>query len=169
MNCLFSTYLHLSVVQASATMSLYNEDGVSRSSESFALVLRAAHNTNLVLSTGERLPDVEIHLTLSTKWLTAQDLDRDLANDDVGFLVHTEDERGGPFVHGAALLPNATVVATLLSAGAEGRVTLALSPSVISGDRGDTPFVWGKNRPNALHISHLDVSVLQREGAQGGD
>jgi len=161
----FPKYLRLSVVQAVATMSLHGEDGISNSSESFSLVLRATRDSDIALSTGERLANVDVHLTLSTKWRTAQELDRDLSNEDVGFLAHTEGERGEPFVHGGALLSNTTVIAALLSVGTHGTVTLVL-PSVPITDKKDSPFVWGWNRPNMLRISHLEVSVLRGEGTQ---
>ena len=165
MNLAFPTHLRLSVIQASATMSLHGEDGISKSSESFSLVLRATRDANIALSTGERLADVDVHLTLSTKWRTAQELDKDLTNEDVGFLAHTEGERGEPFVHGGALLSNTAVIAKLLSVGTDGTVTLVL-PSVPITDKNDAPFEWGRNRPNMLRISHLEVSVLRGEGTQ---
>lgn len=165
MNIVFPTHLRLLVVQASATMSLLGEDGISRSSESFSLVLRATHDTNVALSTGERLSDVDVHLTLSTKWRTPQELDKDLTNEDVGFLAHTEGERGEPFVHGGALLSNTTVVAALLSAGTDGTVTLVL-PTVPITNKKEAPFVWGRNRLNMLRINHLEVSVHRGEGVQ---
>lgn len=134
MNLAFPTHLRLSIVQTSATMSLHGENGISKSSESFSLVLRTTSDENIALSTGERLSDLDVHLTLSTKWKTAQALDRDLIDDDVGFLAHIEGERGEPFIHGGALLSNTTVIAALLSAGTNGRVTLVL-PSVPSTDK----------------------------------
>jgi hypothetical protein len=153
------TDLYLSVIRTSATMSLHMEGGTLRSEESFSLVLRASQGTNVVLSSGEKLADVDVHLTLSTKCRIAQELDRDLLIDDIGFLAHTEGELGKPFVHGCALLTDTAVVASLLSAGTKGRVSL-VSPSVPFEDSKDTPYVWGKNRPNMLRISHLHVSVL---------
>ena len=165
MNLAFPTHLRLSVIQASATMSLHGEDGISKSSESFSLVLRATRDANIALSTGERLADVEIHLTLSTKWRTANELDQDLTNVDVGFLAHTKGERGEPFVHGVALLADTTVVGALLSKDTKGRVKLVLS-SVPIGERTEAPFIWGTNRPNMLRISHLEVSVFPIEGGQ---
>ena len=162
---MFPTYLHLSVARASATMSLHSESGSAISSESFSLVLRAAPDTNVVLSSGEQLVDIEIHLTLSTRWRTANELDRDLTDDDVGFLAHTQGERGEPFIHGAALLRDTTVVGALLSRGTEGRVKLVL-PSVPIKERTDAPFVWGTNRPNMLRISHLELSAFPIEGTQ---
>ncbi|WP_430231954.1 hypothetical protein [Nitrosomonas communis] len=140
-------------------MSLHSESGNTISSESFSLVLRLAPDTNMVLSSGEQLGDIEIHLTLSSKWRTANELDRDLTDDDVGFLAHTQGERSKPFVHGAALLRDTTVVGALLSRGAEGRVKLVL-PSVPIKEITDTSFVWGTNRPNMLRISHLELSAF---------
>jgi hypothetical protein len=146
-------------------MSLHVEADTPIASESFSLVLRASRDTNVVLSTGQRLADVDIHLTLSTKWRTAQALDRDLMIDDVGFLAHNEGERGAPFVHGGALLLNTTVVASLLCAGTTGKVRLVL-PTVPFEKAKDAPYVWGRSRPNMLRISHLEVSVLGGEGMQ---
>lgn len=164
MNLEFPTHLRMSVVQASATMSLHGEGGILKSSESYSLVLRATGAANIVLSTGERLADVDVHLTLSTKWRTAQDLDKDLTNEDIGFLAHTEGEQGEPFLHGCALLSNTTVISALLS-GTDGTVTLVL-PTVPIADKKDEPFEWGRNRPNMLRISNLDVSILRGEGTQ---
>jgi hypothetical protein len=143
-------------------MSLHGESGSTISSESFSLVLRCAdRDTNVVLSSGEQLVDIEIHLTLSTKWRTANELDQDLTDGDVGFLVHSQRERGKPFIHGAALLRDTTVVGALLSRGAEGRVMLVL-PSIPLTDE---PFVWGTSRPNMLRISRLELSSFPIEGA----
>lgn len=165
MNLAFPTHLRLSVVQASATMLLHGDEGISKSSESFSLVLRATRDANIALSTGELLADVDVHLTLSTKWRIAQELDKDLSTQDVGFLVHTEGERGEPFVHGGGLLSDTAVVAALLSMNTDGTVTLVL-PSVLITDKKDAPFVWGRNKSNMLRISHLEVSILRRERRQ---
>jgi hypothetical protein len=165
MTHLLPTDLHLSVVRASATNSLHIEADTPQSSDSFFLVLRTSRETNVVLSTGQRLADVDIHLTLSTKWHTAQEIDRDLAFDDVGFLAHSEGERGEPFVHGRALLLNTTIVASLLSSGTTGKVRLVL-PTVPFDDNAEAPYVWEKSRPNRLRISNLEVSVLRGEAAQ---
>jgi hypothetical protein len=159
------TDLYLSVVRTSATMSLHVEESTLRSSESFALVLRASYDTNVILSTGQRLADVDIHLTLFTKHRTANELDQDLKTDDVGFLAHTEGEYGAPFVHGAALLFNTTVVALLLSNDIRGKVIMGL-PTVPFNDSKDTPYVWGQNRPNMLRMSYLEISALRGDGAQ---
>ena len=168
MTYVFPTGLNLSVIRVSATVSLHVEGDAPRSSESFSLVLRASRETNIVLSTGQRLADVDIHFTLSTEWRNAQELDRDLTTDDVGFLTHSEGERGEPFVHGAALLLNTTVVASLLRVGMKGKVNVVL-PTVPFSDGTDTPYVWGRSRPNTLRISHLGVSVVRDEGAESAD
>ena len=86
-------------------------------------------------------------------------------NDDVGFLAHCEGEHGAPFVHGAALLFNSTVIGSLLYSGMRGKVRLGL-PTVPFEDSKDAPYVWGRNRPNMLRISDLEVSVYKDEGAQ---
>lgn len=148
-------------------MSVHGENGILKASESFALVLRASHDTTIVLSTGESLAEVDVHLTLSTRWRTAPELDKDLTNEDVGFLAHTEGERGEPFVHGGALLSSTSVMAALLSAGAKGTITLVL-PSVPIADSWAAQFVWGRNRPNMLRIGHLEVSVFRGDEAEGG-
>lgn len=166
MSFAFPTHVFLSVAQVSATMSVHGEDGILKASESFSLVLRASHDANIILSTGERLADVDVHLTLSTRWRTAAELDKDLTNEDVGFLAHAEGERGEPFVHGGALLSNTDIMAALLSAGTKGKVKLVL-PSVPFADNKDAPFLWGRNRPNMLRISHLEVSVLRGEEMEG--
>ena len=165
MTYVFPTGLNLSVIRVSATVSLHVEGDAPRSSESFSLVLRASRETNIVLSTGQRLADVDIHFTLSTKWRTAQDLDRDLKINDVGFLAHIEGERGVPFVHGGALLLNTTVVASLLCSGTHGRMSLVL-PTVPFEERRDVPHVWGTNRENILRIGHLQLSALCGEGTE---
>lgn len=161
-----ATDLYLSVVRVSATMSLHVEAEAPQSSESYSLVLRASRDTNIVLSTGQRLADIDIHLTLSTKWRAAHELDRDLTIDDVGFLAHTEGDRGEPFVHGAVLLLNTAVVSSLLCAGTSGRVSLVL-PAVPFEAKAEAPYIWEKNRPNMLRISNLEVTVLQGQSAQG--
>ena len=165
MTYVFPTDLHLSVVRISATVSLHVEGGAPHSLEAFSLVLRASRGTNIILSTGQRLADVDIHFTLSTKWRTAQDLDRDLKINDVGFLAHTEGEQGVPFVHGGALLLNTTVVASLLCSGTHGRMSLVL-PTVPFEERMDVPHVWGTNRENMLRIDHLQLSTLCSEGTE---
>lgn len=157
------TNLYLSVINASATTSLNAAGDTSKSSESWSLVLRSSPDTNIVLSTGHRLADIDIHFTLSTKWRTRQELDRDLAPDAVGFLSHNEGEQGEPFVHGEALLLNTTIVAALLSTGITGKVRMEI-PTVPFVDGEKVPFVWGSNRPNMLHISHIEISVLRSDG-----
>lgn len=162
MTYVYPTSLYLSVTRASAAMSLYVNADSPRCSESFSLVLRAAQDTNAVLSTGQRLADVDIYFTLSTKWKTVQELDKDLGIDDVGFLSHNEGDRGVPFVHGAALLLSTTVVASLFHVGTHGSMKLVL-PTVPLDARSDTPYVWGTNRENMLRVSHLELSALRGE------
>jgi hypothetical protein len=129
------------------------------------LVLRAAPDTNIVLSTGQLLAAVDIHLSLSTKWRTAQELDPDLAPEDVGFLAHIEGERSEPFVHGSALLSGTKIVNALLGVGTVGKVKMVL-PNVPFEDRKEHPYVWGRNRPRMLRIGHLEISVLGGKGAE---
>jgi hypothetical protein len=159
------TALYLSVLRVSANTSLHSDGGSLKSSESWSLVLRASPDTNVVLSTGQRLAAVDIHLTLSTKWRTAQELDRDLTPEDVGFLAHTEGERGEPFVHGGALLSSTAIVNALLGADTVGKVEIVL-PTVPFEDKKNNPYVWGRNRPNMLRISHLEVSILRGEDTE---
>jgi hypothetical protein len=169
MTYIIPTGISLSVIRTVAEISLCVEGDTPRSSERFDLVLRASSDTNIVLSTGHRLADVDIHLMLSTEWRTAQELDRDLTISDVGFLTHTLGERGEPFVHGIALLfnTNTAAVASLLYPGVSGKVRLGL-PTVPFEDRKDAPYVWGRNRPYMLRISHLALSVI-RDGETRSD
>ena len=159
------TCLYLSVIRVSASASLHGEGGTLRSSESLSLVLRADSDTNIVLSTGQRLATVEIHLTLSKQWRTAQELDRDLTPDDVGFLVHNEGEHREPHVGGGALFLSSTAIANaLLGVGTTGKVQFVL-PSVPFSDKQTDPYVWGQGRPNKLRISHLDISISRDESS----
>lgn len=166
MDRLFSTQLCLTVNRAAVRTSYYREDGTTKSLESFDLVLRAHGDTNIVLSSGELLADIEIHFTLSTKRQMPAELDRDLEDEDVGFLVHTEGERGEPLVHGAALLPDSGLAAALLPRAVDGTVTLIL-PAITPNAQTNTPFVWGKNRPHMLRIVRIDLSVGYARGGHG--
>lgn len=67
MTLAFPTNLNLSVMRISASTSLRVDQDTLKSAESWFLVLRAEDNSRIVLSTGERLAEVDIHLTLSTK------------------------------------------------------------------------------------------------------
>ena len=146
-------------------MSLHVSSSAPCASESFSLVLRASRETNIVLSTGQQLADVDVHFTLFTKWKTGPDLDQDLENDDVGFLAHIEGERGAPFVHGGALLLSKTVVAALLCVGTHGKVKATL-PTVPFENRKDAPYIWGTNKSNMLRISHLEISATRSKATK---
>jgi hypothetical protein len=156
------TYLFLFVVGKSATSSTFAEGSTIRTEESVSLVLRASRDSNIVLLGGTSISDVDIHLTLSNKWSTGPQLDRDLTLDDVGFLAHNDGERGMPFVHGAVIVRSTAIVERLLSRDAKGRVQLVL-PAVPFQSDAATPFVWGKGRSNMLRVSQVTVSILWDE------
>jgi hypothetical protein len=165
MNYIISTNLFLSVVRSKATMSLSVGSGEPASSESFSLVLRAARDTNIVLSSGQRLNEFDIHFTFLSKCRNGPELDRDLSMDDVGFLTHAQGERGEPYIHGMALLINSRIIRLLLSPGVSGTVSLTL-PTVPFSESTDRPYVWEKNRPNMLRINHIEISAILGKVAQ---
>nr|WP_315258974.1 hypothetical protein [uncultured Duganella sp.] len=160
MNYVLRAQIFFSVVHVSATTSLHANEGRLLSSDSYSLVLRAAHDTNIVLCTGSKLSDIDIHFTFSTKWGFAKELDRDLESDDVGFLAHSGGGRDGSFVHGGALLLSSSVVASLLDDQLKGEIRLEVANLPFLAES-DTPFVWEMNRRHMLRISHLEVSAIR--------
>lgn len=160
-----STDLLLTVTQVAAHMSVHSGNGEPTTSHSFSLVLRAIRNTNIALSSGVSLDDVDIHITLSTEWCTGPELDRDLSHNDVGYLAYTDGERDEPFIHGAAFLKNSKIVRLLLTSGVTGIVNIIL-PTVPFSESPDEPYVWGKNRQNVLRISHFAVSAIAKKVEQ---
>jgi hypothetical protein len=149
-------------------MSVNVEGGTTRCAESFALVLRSDSDTNIVLSTGESLSEVDVHLTLSTKWRTGPEIDEDLTDEDVGFLCHSEGEGNTPFVGGGALLLQTSILASLLAPGVSGTVKLTL-PTVPFKQSNEPPYVWGHDRTHFLRVSHVEVSALRPEIAAHND
>jgi len=153
-----STLMPFTVISAAGTLSLVGGEGVQLSSEKYSLVLRVSSSSDIVLSTGERLGDVDIHLLLSPMYKIAKEIDEDLTIEDIGFIVHVE-ESGVPFIHGTALLQDSTVVASLLSKGTRGSGILFICEG--NSKQFKPPFVWGKYRQNMLHIRSLEICVTQ--------
>ena len=128
--------------------------------EEYRLILRAINCTNIILDSGEHLSEVDINFTLSSKYKSSKEINRELTEDDLGILVHIEDGDGSPFVHGKAPLIDRTVLQNLFNKGTKGYVTIQL-PTVPFEDDTTKPYVLKKNIPNMLRISGLSVSSLR--------
>lgn len=156
----FPTTLYLSVVGVSANVRFESKGGHVRSSTTYSLTLRADRETRIMLSTGQPLQEVDVHLTLSSKWGTAASgLDIDLGEDQVGYLVHTGDD-SSPHVGGAAVVDEVAILSSLLQPKTWGLVKLHL-PSV-PFDVGSPPFVWQKARSHRLSIESIEVVAAVR-------
>ena len=168
MTYIFPTTIYCTVVHVSAGMTAHAEGSTVRSSESFNLVLRADAGANIILCTSERLSEVDVHLTFSTRWRTGPEIDDDLTDRDVGFLSHSHGEGSTPFVGGGALLLQTSVLASLLIPGVTGTVKLVL-PTVPFEQDNERPYVWKHDRPHMLRVSNVEVSAIRPDTAEKND
>ncbi|MES9943407.1 MAG: hypothetical protein ABW080_00430 [Candidatus Thiodiazotropha sp.] len=159
MEYIISSSVSFNVLDISASMEMHIEEKAVVHYEEYQLILRAIKSTNIVLDSGKHLSDVDINLTLSSKFKSSKEIDRELTEDDLGFLAHIEDSDGSPFVHGTAPLIDRTVLQNLFNKGTKGYVTIQL-PTVPFEDDTTRPYVFKKNRPNMLRISGLSVSSI---------
>ena len=152
-----------SILRASMSSDIEMHDGLPCATSSLNLVLLADRNTKIHLSGGEPLSEIEIHFSISSKWRTPAELDRDLTASDVGFLCHTRESNGKAFVHGAAVWPNEFLPQYLFAENLnrDAQFTIAsLSTILESGP----PHSWGTNREHVLRLSLVRFSASQGEG-----
>jgi hypothetical protein len=158
----FPTDVSFLVLRASMSSELEMRDGISHSINSLNLVLVAITNTQIQLSSGQHLSEIELHFTVSNKWHTPIDLDRDLNLQDVGFLCCVIEPNGKIFVHGAAIWPDKQLPDYLLADGLVCNVQLTLGSFSASSEL-DSPYLWAAGRENILHISSIRFSAQQKE------
>lgn len=159
----FPMHVLFNVVHASMSSDVEMHDGCPCAISSLDLILLADHETRIQLAGGERLSEVEIHFSLSSKWRRPEELDRDLAGNDVGFLCYTREPNGQAFVNGAAVWPNEPLPQYLLAdnLSRNAQFTIAsLSAVLPSGP----PHSWEPNRGHALRLSSVRFSAWQRQG-----
>lgn len=154
----FPVLVLFDVVRASMTDTLHNCDGNFEIEKKFNLVLRAEQQTPILLSSGEPLSEVDVHLSLSTRWRNPDDLD--LSADDAGFLTYSDSGYGGEHIGGALIWPIETFPKALLANGVTGLVSLSLStvPTIIDGCE---PFVWNSGKLRRLKIASASISTVR--------
>ena len=130
--------------------------------ESIALVLRATSDANIRLVGGVPLASVDVHFTLSTRWRTPGELDRDLGPEDVGFLAHNLGPRNEPTVHGASVIVSSPIAAVVANCSTQSYLELSL-PTVPFSDDPNAPYVWGLQRDHMLRVSRLELKVMSSE------
>lgn len=159
----FPMLVSLSVLRASISSDVEMRDGLPSGTSSLNLVLLADRDTKIHLAGGEPLSATELHFTISSKWRTPTELDRDLTVDDVGFLSHTRESNGKSFVHGAAVWPNEPLPQYLLSENLSRNAQFIIKslPTVLESA---PPHSWGTNREHVLRLSSVRFSALQVEG-----
>lgn len=145
------------VMHVSMTDTLQHSDGNFEVEQKFNLVLRAEKRTKILLSSGEPLSEVDVHLTLSTRWKKPDDLEMSAA--DAGYLSYS-DGGYGEHVGGALAWPIDTFPITLLANGAKGLVSLSFStvPTIIDGSE---PFVWNSGKLGCLKIASASISTVR--------
>jgi hypothetical protein len=159
----FPMLVLFSVVRASMSSDIEIRDGLPCSISSLNLVLVAERDTKIHLLGGEPLSAVELHFSISSKWRTPTELDRDLTANEVGFLCHTRESNGKAFVHGAAIWPNEPLPQYLLveDLRRNAQLTIASLPTIVESA---PPHSWGTNREHVLRLSSVRFSALQGEG-----
>ena len=150
------TTVRFTVLSAEAAAEIAAESGVVTSHETLSLVLRSSRDANMCLSSGLALCDIDVQVTLSSRWKAGVDLDRDLKPEDVGFLVHTAGENGESRVHGGAIIMPSALLAAIVADADDVRIDMVLASVPYSDDQLQ-PFVWGRNRGCMLPINRIEV------------
>ena len=151
------------VLRASMSSDIEMRDGLTCAISSLNLVLLADPHTKIHLVGGEHLSGIEFHFSISSKWRTPTELDRDLTADDVGFLCHTRESNGKANVHGAAVWPNESLPEYMLAENLRrnAQFTIASLPNLFDSE---STYLWGVNREHILRLSSVRFSALQGEG-----
>ncbi|WP_325331033.1 hypothetical protein [Sulfuricella sp.] len=159
----FPMLVSFSVLRASMSSEIEVHGGLPCAINSLKLVLLADRDTRIHLSGGEPLSEIELHFSISSKWRTPAELDRDLTANDVGFLCHTRESNGKAFVHGAAVWSNESLPQYLLAENVSriAQITISSLPTLLESC---PPHSWGTSREHALHLSSVRFSALQGEG-----
>ena len=156
----FPMLVSFSVSRALMSSDIEVHDGPPCAITSLNLVLLADRETKIHLSGGEPLSEIELHFSISSKWRTPAELDRDLTANDVGFLCHTRESNGKAFVHGAAVWPNEFLPQYLLAENLnrKAQFTITSLPTLLESA---PPHSWGTNREHVLRLSSVRFSALQ--------
>ena len=158
----FPMLVSFRVLRASLSSDLEVQNGLPCVNNSINLVLVADRDTKIHLTGGEPLSEVELHFSISSKWNTSTDLDRDLSAQDVGFLCHTQEQSGKAFVHGAALWPDESLPQYLLAEHLNRSAHFTIA-SFTTLSESSPPHSWGTNREHALRLSSVRFSAVQEE------
>ncbi len=158
----FPMHISFRILGASMSSELEVRDGQTLAYSSLKLILLADSDTKIQLSSGEPLSDIEVNLTVSSRWHTPTELDKDLTSYDVGFLCHTRESNGKAFVHGALLWPDEPLPQYLLSENMNRRAQLVISslPTLFDPSPAHS---WGESRKHFLHVSSANFSSAQIE------
>lgn len=159
----FPMLVSFRILRASMSSDIEVHDGLPCAITSLSLVLLADRDTKIHLSSGEPLPETEIHFSISSKWRTPAELGRDLTANDVGFLCHTRESNGKAFVHGASVWPNEFLPQYLLAENlsCNAQFTIASLSTILESS---PSYSWGTNREHVLRLSSVRFSASQREG-----
>jgi len=129
--------------------------GTVRSDRRLSLTLRCtSDDCGVVLSTGQRLSEVDVNLNFVCGQATPQELDCEMTSSDIGFLSHTD--AGPPFVYGMAILPESANLIPLFSSGTNGLVSFRLRSFPARGSL-DDPFFWESGKRVPITSIFVDV------------
>ena len=159
LSILIPVQLNLDVVRAAESIFVGSHNGQLTTYRNLNLVLRADHRTKICLTAGDSINKFDIDFTISTKWKIGKELDKDLTDEDIGFLCHTKDGRDS-FIHGRAIWPLESFPEGLWCSGTIGSISLELSNLEEIPEYAPS-FKWDLSRPNILKINSIQLSVAR--------
>lgn len=158
MSVLIPMTLYFEVERLSESIDFTIENGDQIINRRFNLVLRPELESKIKLDSGKSLSCFDVHLTLFTKFKKPEELDADLTTDEIGYLCNTEENRK-PILSGGVIWPLDSLPWGMTSVNTVGRVHLTISNLEVIPEYAP-PFVWGKNRQNALHIKAIQLGCV---------
>jgi hypothetical protein len=153
--------IHFEINSASETVLVGNEGGKVITHRKLALTMRADNYAKIDLSNGRPINHYDVHFSLSTKCRTAKDIDADLNDDEIGFLVYS-DNKSEIFIHGSAVWPHDTFIDGICNPDVKVYLSLTLANQEVVHDYAPS-ITWKPHRDGAFRLSALDISVVRNK------
>lgn len=153
-------YLNFNVISAGLGCEISSHEGVYKREERLWLTLRGQPRSRgqLILSTGEDVCDLDVHLYLTNT--RPAEMNADLSSTEVGFLVNTRHIGNNelPFIHGSLAWLDSPLPIYLINPGLSQSIRLEFIPMQPENSK------WETNKQNRLQIINAVIEMTSMVG-----
>lgn len=129
--------------------------------------MRADNYAKIDLSNGKPINHYDVLFSLSTKFKTAKDIDADFNENEIGFLVYSDD-KNEISIHGLAVWPYDTFIEGICNPDLKAYLSLTLANQEVVHDYAPS-IIWKPHRDGAFRLSALDISVVRNKDESDSD